>query len=96
MIADFFTKPLQGALFNKFRAVIMGWEHIDTISPSGNKERVGESVFQDKEMSTASAVEKSYTDAVKNNCCMQTHIDGLKSHPSHSSRGTTIQQATSK
>ena len=43
MIADFFTKPLQGALFNKFRAVIMGWEHIDMISPSGNKERVIES-----------------------------------------------------
>ena len=24
MIADYFTKPLQGALFNKFRAIIMG------------------------------------------------------------------------
>ena len=60
MIADFFTKPLQGALFNKFQAVIMGWEHIDTISLSRNKERVGKSVFLDEEMSTASAI-KNHT-----------------------------------
>ena len=60
MIADFFTKPLQGALFNKFRAVIMGWEHIDMISPSGNKEHVGKSVFHDKQMSTVSTV-KNHT-----------------------------------
>ena len=43
MLADFFTKPLQGALFHKFRAVIMGWKHIDTLkipSQSELKERV--------------------------------------------------------
>ena len=34
MLADFFTKPLQGALFRKFRAVIMGWEHINTLRRS--------------------------------------------------------------
>jgi len=31
MIADYFTKALQGALFHLFRRVIMGWDHISTI-----------------------------------------------------------------
>ena len=30
MLAGYFTKPLQGNLFKKFRAVIMGWEDIST------------------------------------------------------------------
>ena len=28
MVADYFTKPLQGAQFKKFRNLIMGWEQI--------------------------------------------------------------------
>jgi len=31
MLADFFTKPLQGALFVRFKRIIMGQEHIRTI-----------------------------------------------------------------
>ena len=31
MLADFFTKPLQGNLFRKFREVIMGRKHINTL-----------------------------------------------------------------
>ena len=31
MLADFLTKPLQGALFKKFRAVILGTAHISTL-----------------------------------------------------------------
>jgi hypothetical protein len=31
MIADFFTKPLQGELFRKFRAVVMGHVHLDEV-----------------------------------------------------------------
>jgi hypothetical protein len=45
MLADFFTKPLQGSLFRKFREVIMGHKHIDTLketSPAPSQERVGE------------------------------------------------------
>ena len=34
MIADFFTKPLQGALFNRLRDVIMGKEDIHTFARS--------------------------------------------------------------
>jgi hypothetical protein len=45
MLADFFTKPLQGHLFRRFRDVILGHCHVDTlrndfIFPS--EERVGE------------------------------------------------------
>ena len=31
MLADFFTKPLQGSLFRKFRDVVLGYEHINTL-----------------------------------------------------------------
>jgi hypothetical protein len=45
MLADFFTKPLQGSLFRKFRDVIMGLKHIDTLLEDDEavsaKERVG-------------------------------------------------------
>ena len=32
MLADFFTKPLQGSLFQKFRDVILGYKHIDSLT----------------------------------------------------------------
>ena len=42
MLADFFTKPLQGILFRKSRDVIMGYKPIDTLKvPHPHKERVG-------------------------------------------------------
>ncbi len=43
MLADFFTKPLQGNLFRKFREVILGHKHIDslkTITTITSQERV--------------------------------------------------------
>ena len=66
VIADYFTKPLQGDLFNKFRAVIMGWEHINTISSPRNKELVAEQVFPDESMNVTSNVKKLYADVIKN------------------------------
>jgi hypothetical protein len=47
MLADFFTKPLQGSLFRKFREVIMGHRHIDSLkeaTPTPTQERVGEDI----------------------------------------------------
>ena len=43
MLADFFTKALQGALFAKFCDVIMGWKHVDTLQmgPPSTKDHVG-------------------------------------------------------
>jgi hypothetical protein len=32
MLADFFTKPLQGELFRKFKAVLMGHAHVNTLA----------------------------------------------------------------
>ena len=50
MLADFFTKPLQGSLFRKFRDVILGYKHIselenesETIKSPACQERVGKS-----------------------------------------------------
>ena len=40
MLADYFTKPLQGALFEKFKSVIMGHQHISILRNPSNKERV--------------------------------------------------------
>jgi len=46
MLADFFTKPLQGKLFERLRRVIMGWDHVSTLEHEYNltatQERVGE------------------------------------------------------
>jgi hypothetical protein len=43
MVADFFTKPLQGALFRMFRDVVLGITHPDSIYTSAPdpQERVG-------------------------------------------------------
>ena len=44
MLADFFTKPLQGALFHKFKQVLMGQAHISTLQRTTTalvEERVG-------------------------------------------------------
>ena len=49
MLADFFTKPLQGSLFRKFREVILGHQHINTLKPSApspSQERVGEPIIR--------------------------------------------------
>ena len=32
MLADFFTKPLQGALYRKFRDVILGYARVDSLA----------------------------------------------------------------
>jgi hypothetical protein len=53
MLADFFTKPLQGSLFRRFRAVVMGHKHIDTLQDlattlTPSQERVGRKVIPRK------------------------------------------------
>jgi hypothetical protein len=43
MLADFFTKPLQGSLFRKFREVILEQKHMDLLKqskPTPSQERV--------------------------------------------------------
>jgi hypothetical protein len=50
MLADFFTKPLQGNLFRRLKRVVMGHAHIDSLKsiPTATaQERVGESTVLD-------------------------------------------------
>jgi len=51
MIADFFTKPLQGNLFRKFRDVILGYVHIRSLfhddEKSSIQERVSKKITED-------------------------------------------------
>jgi hypothetical protein len=51
MLADFFTKPLQGNLFWRLREVIMGRKHIHTLrefTSAKSQERVGKDVVSVK------------------------------------------------
>ena len=48
MLADFFTKPLQGSLFVKLRDVIMGIKHIDTLRQEVKSLPVQERVEENK------------------------------------------------
>jgi hypothetical protein len=48
MLADFFTKPHQGTLLQKFRDVLLGTVHVGSVVPAlmmPNEERVGEIRF---------------------------------------------------
>ena len=59
MLADFFTKPLQGHLFRKFKAVLLGHAHVDTLvlDPMAPiEERVGEIRLNAHEDSTTGVV----------------------------------------
>jgi len=53
MLADFFTKPLQGSLFRRFKAVFIGNAHISTLleSPSATTKEVLEVKISDKLLS---------------------------------------------
>jgi hypothetical protein len=53
MLADFFTKPLQGSLFRRLKAVVMGQHHISTlkeIPPVASQERVEESKIEESKI----------------------------------------------
>ena len=77
MVADFFTKPLQGSTFRKFRDIILGYKHISTLNDikeeSSLQERVGSHVSKgnysrpDDGPSFANFVRKkvSFADVVK-------------------------------
>jgi hypothetical protein len=69
MLADCFTKPLQGSLFKKLKAVVMGHKHIDTLEevPSTtSQKRVEESTdleISEDEVLDGQATDKRQTDA---------------------------------
>ena len=38
MLADFFTKPLQGSLFQKMRDIVQGFQTVDILEPEEKEE----------------------------------------------------------
>lgn len=77
MLADFFTKALQGKLFfHKFHAVIMGWKHVSSLWEDDNidisihdssKERVENDDIIEKVSASNQGHIMSYADVVKKN-----------------------------
>jgi hypothetical protein len=79
MLADFFTKPLQGSLLRKFRDIIMGHKHIDSLKetvPSPSNECVGRDTLLEnvrngaderrKDASVQKPVKKTHADITRN------------------------------
>jgi hypothetical protein len=105
MLADYFTKPLQGALFIRFRAVLMGWQHVDTLKHvlSPPKERVENSMSGDipipRESNILHESRKSYLDAAKTNITEQQRTAGINDRGitnSSSSQNLTMTSITRK
>lgn len=70
MLADIFTKPLQGSLFRKFKDIIMGQKHINTLKTSAmspSQERVG-MVKSEKMVDEASVLVTDEQYCQKNRC----------------------------
>jgi hypothetical protein len=76
MLADFFTKPLQGSLFRRFKAVVLGQQHVDTLHDTiaeSLEERVedgrsdtNDTIVKGIDMSSArNQTRASYADVVK-------------------------------
>jgi hypothetical protein len=91
MLADFFTKPLQGSLFRKFRDVIMGRKHIDSLkepTTTPSQERVGQSDMgkivgngddgQKTDQTTQEPMSNTYADIVRKGRNVLDKISGLK------------------
>jgi hypothetical protein len=55
MLADFFTKPLQGNLFRCFKAVVLGHQHVDTL-----RETIAE-LLEERVEDKRSATSKQYS-----------------------------------
>ena len=70
MIADYFTKPLQGALFHKLRRVIMGMDHISILhgidfTGGTTQERVALPFKKKRDGAAAPDESRSYADVVR-------------------------------
>jgi hypothetical protein len=76
MLADFFTKPLQGNLFRRFKSVVLGHSHVDTLHEpivEPLEERVG-----DKRSGTSDIpVQGAYIDGKRNDVQL-TYADVVK------------------
>jgi hypothetical protein len=92
MLADFFTKPLQGSLFKKFREVILGHKHINSLketTTTPSQERVGQrdmseeigngdDVQRTDRPMTQEPASTTYADIVRKGRKVLNRISGLK------------------
>ena len=87
MIADYFTKPLQGALFHMFRKVIMGWDHVSTVyvGYATPKERVEKREKEPKREQMEDAIKLAATCAKgeengerTNECTRKSYADAVR------------------
>ena len=95
MLADFFTKPLQGSLFRKFRQVIMGYVHVSVLkaqllSLAPVEERVGDQgkVNVSPGSNVLTSVQDKQTD--EQNSQRKTYASVLKGDRSHGKDGKTV------
>ena len=84
MLADFFTKPLQGNLFRKFRGVLLGHAHVDTLT--GNimattEERVGKVRVVCHDAMATGVVDSVASDSVRNALPKVTWADVVRNSP---------------
>jgi hypothetical protein len=110
MLADFFTKPLQGSLFRRLREAVMGRMHIDALKDivsARSQERVGDSITEEKSETTA---DQPRTDENKDTCSQNqprskvkrvSHAEALMSVPQHQEEtkekiGATMKRLTIK
>ncbi len=78
MLADFFTKPLQGNLFRKFREVILGHKHIDSLKMTPtipSQERVEKDIIQE---SMRNGIDGRKTDGTTSGPVKRTYADFIK------------------
>ena len=81
MVADFFTKPLQGGLFQTFRDVIMGNKHMSSLNTDTPSMPLEERV---EELQAASAED----DSISENDSDGTWVDVVKRGSKKKTRGT--------
>jgi hypothetical protein len=80
MLADFFTKPLRGNLFPRFKAVVLGHQHVDTLHNTiaqPLEERVGDKRLDTSNIPVQSKVHATYADVIKNKMYMAKVSSGL-------------------
>jgi hypothetical protein len=83
MLADFFTKPLQGSLFRKIRSVLLGEAHSSILSPdipsSSNEERVENknpvTPVSDTDTGAVPSTEASYLSTTNTNKVSTTNVN---------------------
>ena len=91
MLADFFTKPLQGSAYNAYRKVIMGWVHISELEkllPSSIKERVEKR--HKKEFKRVIEDVKNFTKSEEKNKLEKTYTQALLGEKSQTSPHSSL------